>query len=78
MNLHYLLKQPSKHYCLVNIRNASKSCASQPSRQEQGNFRLVLRLAVKSLIHRVYTRYIKYESKISDYFGGVKFCPEVV
>lgn len=34
-------------------------------------------LAIKSLIRKVYTRYIKYETKISDYFGGVKFCPEV-
>lgn len=78
MNLHYLLKQPSKQYCLVSFRIASKSCASQLSRQEhKGNFRLVLSLAVKSLIHKVYTRYIKYESEISDYLGGVKICPEV-
>lgn len=71
MNLHYLLKQPSKHYCLVSIRTASKSCASQLSRQEhKGNFRRVLRIAIKSLIHKVYTSYIKYESEISDYFVG--------
>lgn len=34
-------------------------------------------LAVKSLIHKVYTKFIKYESEISDYFGGVEFRPEV-
>lgn len=34
-------------------------------------------LAVKFLIDKVYTWFIKCESEISDYFGGVKFRPEV-
>lgn len=30
----------------------------------------MLRIAIKSLIHKVYTSFIKYESEISDYFVG--------